>query len=247
MNNKKFVSFITAGDPSLDKTKEFIEVLSEYSDFVEVGIPFSDPIAEGDVIEAANARALAGGTTTEKVFDMLKTVKLSPAKSCKLVILTYINPVFAYGYDKFGKRCKECGVHDLVIPDLPFEERAEVEGHLNKYGVHLITLLAPTSAERVKKLASVASGGFVYLVSSMGTTGVRTKFDSDLAKTVTQIKKSTKIPVCVGFGISTPEQAQNIRKIADGVIVGSAIVKIIAEHGNNSDAYIKEYIQTLVN
>ena len=237
----KFVSFITAGDPSLEKTREFIDVLAEYSDIIEIGLPFSDPIAEGEVIQAANMRALQNGTTTDKVFDMLETVSFD-----KIVILTYANPVFVYGYDRFFKRCEECGVYGVIIPDLPFEERVEVAVYAAKHGINLITLIAPTSAERVQMLAKDATG-FIYLVSSMGVTGVRSEFNIDLTNIVKQIREVTSVPVFIGFGISTPEQAAKMSAIADGVIVGSAFVKIIAQHGGESAPYIKKIIKELTN
>ena len=236
---KKFVSFITAGDPSLKKTKEFIDVLAEDSDIIEIGLPFSDPIAEGDVIQAANQRALENGCKTADVFAMLKSVAFE-----KLVILTYINPIFAYGCEKFFKQCKESGVYGVIIPDLPFEERGEVAEYAAKYDVHLITLIAPTSAERVKMLAKNATG-FIYLVSSMGVTGVRNEFTVDLTEIIAQIREVTKVPIMIGFGISTPEQAEKMRSIADGVIVGSAFVKIIAEHGDEAAPFIKKMLKEM--
>ena len=235
----KFVSFVTAGDPSLEKTKEFIDVLAKHSDIIEIGLPFSDPIAEGEVIQAANMRALGDGVTTDKVFEMLESVTFE-----KMVILTYVNPVFVYGYDRFFKRCAEYGVYGVVIPDLPFEERGEAEPYAKKYGVHLITLIAPTSDKRVQMLAKNATG-FIYLVSSMGVTGVRTDFDIDLTGIVKQIREVTDLPVFIGFGISTPEQADKMRKIADGVIVGSAFVRIIEEHGGESAPHIKRLIEEM--
>ncbi|MCL2838424.1 MAG: tryptophan synthase subunit alpha [Oscillospiraceae bacterium] len=240
--NKKFVSFITAGDPSLEKTKEFIEVLAEHSDIIEVGLPFSDPLAEGEVIEAANMRALANGATTAKLFDTLKSVDVAS----KLVILTYINPVFVYGCDKFFAQCKDSGVYGIIIPDLPHEERGEVAEYAAKYGIHLIPLIAPTSAERVKMLAKDGSG-FIYLVSSLGTTGVRDEITTDLtADIVAQIREVTDTPVMIGFGISTPEQAETIREIADGVIVGSAFVKIIEEHGKHAAKHIRKFLKSMI-
>jgi len=238
--SKKFISFITAGDPSMAKTKEFIEVLAEKSDIIEIGLPFSDPLAEGAVIEAANMRALANGATTANMFEMLKTVNVSS----KLVILTYINPVFVYGVEKFFSQCQECGVYGIIIPDLPYEERDEVLDVAAKYGVHLITLIAPTSAERIQMLVK-DSTGFIYLVSSLGVTGVRDQFTIDLSNIIKQIKEVTDTPVMIGFGISTPEQANIVREIADGVIVGSAIVKIIEEHGDNATPHIREFIERM--
>ena len=237
----KFISFVTAGDPSLEKTKEFIDVLAEHSDIIEIGLPFSDPIAEGDVIQEANMRALKNGTTPDKIFAMLETVTFE-----KMVILTYVNPVFVYGYDRFFKRCRECDVYGVIIPDLPFEERSEAECYAKEYGVHLITLIAPTSAQRVQMLAKNASG-FIYLVSSMGVTGVRNEFNIDLTGIVEQIRAVTALPIFIGFGISTPEQANQMREIADGVIVGSAFVKIIAEHGSESAPHIRKFIKEMTN
>ena len=236
----KFVSFITAGDPSIEKTREFIDVLAEHSDVIEIGLPFSDPIAEGEVIQAANLRALQNGTTTDKVFAMLETVTFD-----KMVILTYLNPVFVYGYDRFFRRCGECGVYGVIIPDLPFEERGEAAVYADRYGVRLITLIAPTSAERARMLAKNASG-FIYLVSSLGVTGARREFDLGLADIVRQIREVTDVPVFVGFGVSTPRQAEEMREIADGVIVGSAFVKIIAEHGGESAPHIKKLIEEML-
>jgi len=237
MNN--FVSFITAGDPSLDKTREFIDALAEYSDMIEIGLPFSDPIAEGEVIQAANMRALRNGTTTDSVFKMLETVTFD-----KMVILTYLNPVFVYGYDRFFRRCAECRVYGVIIPDLPYEERAEASEYSEKYGVVLITLIAPTSAERVKMLARDARG-FIYLVSSMGVTGVRDEFNAGLSEIVKEIREVTDVPVYIGFGVSTPEQAAKMREIADGAIVGSAFVRMIAQYGGDSAPHIKKLIKEL--
>jgi len=234
-----FVSFITAGDPSLEKTREFIKILAKYSDIIEIGLPFSDPVAEGEVIQAANMRALEKGVTTDGVFEMLETVNFD-----KLCLLTYANPVFVYGYDRFFCRCKDCGVYGVIIPDLPFEERDEAAEYADRYGVHLITLIAPTSAERVQMLAKNATG-FIYLVSSMGVTGIRGEFNAGLKGIVEEIRKVTDVPVMIGFGVSTPQQAAEMRRIADGVIVGSALVKIIAEHGEESAPYLEEFLMEM--
>jgi len=235
----KFVSFITAGDPSLEKTREFIEVLAEHSDIIEIGLPFSDPIAEGEVIEAANLRALQNGTTTDKVFEMLGAVAFD-----KKAVLTYANPVFVYGYERFFRRCRECGVYGVIIPDLPFEERGEALEYSEKYGVYLITMIAPTSAKRVQMLARDAKG-FIYLVSSMGVTGARSGFDDGLTEIVGKIREVTDVPVFIGFGISTPEQAAEMRKVADGVIVGSAFMKLIAQYGFDAGPYIQKLLKEL--
>ena len=237
--NKQFVSFITAGDPSMERTREFIDVLAEYSDIIEIGIPFSDPAAEGPVIEAANVRALSNGVTTDDVFGMLETVSFP-----KMVILTYFNPVFVYGIDRFFAECKRTGVYGVIIPDVPYEERSEVTVHSERYGVHFITMIAPTSAERVKMLAKDAAG-FIYLVSSMGVTGVRSELSIDLTEIVEQIREVTDTPIMIGFGISDRQQTDKMRKIADGVIVGSAIVRIIAEHGENSATKLKQFLKEI--
>jgi len=235
----KFISFITAGDPSMEKTTEFIDILAEYSDIIEIGLPFSDPIAEGEVIQAANMRALQNGATTDKVFIMLEAVTFN-----RIVILTYANPVFVYGYDRFFRRCGECGVYGVIIPDLPFEERAEALEFADRFNINLITLIAPTSSERIKMLARSAKG-FIYLVSSMGVTGARSEFNASLAGIVNRIREVTNVPVYIGFGISTPEQAAQMNKIADGVIVGSAFVKLIAQYGGESAPHLKKLLKEL--
>jgi len=240
MSKKQFVSFITGGDPSLEATRGFIDILAEYSDIIEIGLPFSDPVADGDVIREAGNRALAAGTTTDKLFTLLKTVDFP-----RIVIMTHLNPVFVYGAERFFSECKNCGVYGVIIPDLPYEERDEVSCFAEKYGVHLITLIAPTSQSRIKKLAQNASG-FIYLVSSMGTTGIRSEFSVDLEKIVAQIREVTDIPVFIGFGISTPEQAEKMRKISDGVIVGSAIVKIIEKHGDRAGEPLRNFLKEMV-
>ncbi len=236
----KFISYITAGDPSLEKTREFIEVLSKYSDIVEIGLPFSDPVAEGEVIQEASIRALQNGVTAGNVFDMLQTLEARG----KTVLLAYANTVFTYGYDRFFGRCGECGLYGVIIPDLPFEERGEAAVYAEQCGIHLITLIAPTSADRVKMLAKNATG-FIYLVSSLGVTGIRSEFTADLPEIVTQIREVTDVPVMIGFGISTPEQVKTFGALADGVIVGSAFVKIIAEHGDGSAPYLEEFIKEM--
>lgn len=240
-NKKAFVAFITAGDPSLDDTKRFIDIMqSNGVDLIEIGIPFSDPIAEGVVIQEADLRALKGGTDTDSIFDMLATVD----KKVPIVFMTYANPVYFYGYDKFFRRCKEVGVSGIIIPDIPFEESGEVKEVAVKYGVKVIDMVAPTSEDRIKKVCSDAEG-FVYLVSSMGVTGMRKSFSTDIPAVVKKVKAVTKTPVCVGFGISTPEQARSIAAHSDGIIIGSAIVKIIAENGKDADGKLKEFISSV--
>lgn len=245
-NKKAFIGFLTAGDPSLEKTEEFIiEMEKAGAALIEIGIPFSDPIAEGPVIQDANVRALSapGGCTTDMVFDM--AVRVSKKVSVPLVFLTYLNPVYKYGYEKFCARCSETGVSGIIIPDMPFEERGELTPIADKYQVELISLIAPTSEDRVQMIASKAKG-YIYVVSSMGVTGVRREITTDIGKIVENIRNVTDTPVAIGFGINTPEQAAKYSQLADGVIVGSAIVKIIAEHGKDAGSYIYDYVKAMV-
>jgi len=242
-NGKAFIGFVTGGDPSIEKTKEFVrEMIRAGADLVEIGIPFSDPIAEGQVIQEANIRALNAGATVEKMFTLI--ADLRKETSIPLVFLTYINPVFHYGYDAFFKRCGGCGLDGIIVPDLPFEEQAEVRQAAAQYGVDLISLIAPTSEGRIKEIAKTATG-FVYLVSSMGVTGIRSAITTDLVSITTAVRSVTKLPIAIGFGIHSPAQAAQMAGIADGVIVGSAIVKIIAEHGNAAGPHIYRYVQEM--
>ena len=242
-NGKAFIGFLTAGDPSIEKTVEFILAMEEAGcDLIEIGIPFSDPMAEGVVIQDANVRALKHNTTTDDVFDIVKAVR---AKSdVPLVFLTYINPVFFYGYEKFFKKCNELGVDGIISPDLPYEEKGEIVDIARKNDVDVISLIAPTSKERIQKIASDASG-FIYVVSSLGVTGMRSEIKTDLKSILEDIRDVTDLPLAVGFGINTPEQARNIGEIADGVIVGSAIVKIIEEHGEDATSVLKVYVSSM--
>lgn len=244
-NKKAFIGFLTAGDPSLDKTKEYIlEMERAGADIIEVGIPFSDPIAEGPVIQAANVRALAAGCTLPKIFDMIKEVRKET--KVPIVFLTYANPVFHYGYDAFCKKCKEIEVDGFIIPDIPYEERGELEGFAKQYDLDFITLIAPTSKSRIEKLAKNTSG-YIYLVSSMGVTGMRDEVKTDIKGLVSEIRKYTDTPIAVGFGIHTREQVKEYQEEADGVIVGSAIVKLIEEHKDQAGEAIYEYIHGMCN
>ncbi len=243
-NKKAFIGFLTAGDPCFDKTVEFILDMEKAGcTLIEIGIPFSDPIAEGPVIQEANLRALAKGMTTDKCFELVQEVRKH--SQIPLVFLTYLNPVYHYGYESFFKKSKEVGLDGIIIPDLPYEERDEVNDVCTLYDIDLITLIAPTSIERVKMLSENAKG-FIYLVSSMGVTGTRSTIETDLEGLITEIRSVTNTPIAVGFGIHTQEQVQKYSSLADGVIVGSAIVKIIAEHGEESSDILKDYIGNLV-
>lgn len=242
-NKKAFIPFVTAGDPTLDTTREIILAMQEAgADLIEIGIPFSDPVAEGPVIQEADIRALSGGTTTDKIFDMVKGI--SDELRIPVVFMTYINPIYVYGVEKFAKRTKECGVAGVIVPDVPFEEREEIRETFASYGLTVISMVAPTSAERVKMIAKEAEG-FLYCVSSLGVTGVRTEISTDIAGLIAMVKEVKDIPCAIGFGISTPEQAKKMAGISDGAIVGSAIVKIIAEHGENSVPYVRDYVASM--
>jgi tryptophan synthase alpha chain len=240
---KAFIPFITAGDPSISTTERLILSMAEAgADLIEIGIPFSDPIAEGKVIQDADARALAGGATTDGVFSMVRRVR----EKCNipLAFMTYANPVFAYGTDKFMANCREASIDAIIVPDLPFEEKDELKPECDKYGIILISMIAPTSAGRIRMIASEAEG-FLYCVSSMGVTGVREDIGGFAAEMVRLAKEAKDIPCAIGFGISTPEQAAKAASYADGVIVGSAIVKIIERHGVNCIPYVAEYVRKM--
>lgn len=242
-NGKAFIPFVTAGDPDLETTEKLLVAMSENgADIIEIGIPFSDPIAEGVVIQEADLRSLAAGTTTDKIFDMVKRIR--PRVKCALAVMTYMNPIFVYGTEKFMAKCSECGISAVIVPDTPFEEKSELSPACEKYGVELISLIAPTSHDRIKTIAKDAQG-FVYCVSSMGVTGVRSEITTDIEEMVRLVKSVRDIPCAIGFGISTPEQAKEMAKSSDGVIVGSAIVKIIAKYGKDCIAPVGEYVKTM--
>lgn len=242
-NQKAFIGFLTAGDPSLEKSEEYIlEMARAGADLIEIGIPFSDPVAEGEVIEKADQRALAAGTTTDGVFELAARVRVKV--NIPLVLLTYLNPVFTYGYERFFQKCEESGIDGIIIPDLPFEERGEIAGIAKAHGVIPITMIAPTSEERIQKLAEQAEG-FIYLVSSMGVTGVRSEIVTDLPKIVSKIRKATDVPVAVGFGVARPEQAKEIASFADGAIVGSKIVSLIEQCGDKAAEPLYGYVKEM--
>ncbi|MCH5202048.1 MAG: tryptophan synthase subunit alpha [Oscillospiraceae bacterium] len=242
-NGKAFIPFITAGDPSLDVTEQLIlEMDKSGADIIEVGIPFSDPVAEGIVIQEADLRALSAGTTTDKIFNMLKNIK--DKVNCALAIMTYINPIYAYGSEKFLSNCNECGVSAVIVPDIPFEEKEVLKPACDKYGVEFVSFVAPTSHDRIKMIAKGAHG-FVYCVSSLGVTGVREEIRTDISEMIDLVKSVKDIPCAIGFGISTPEQAQEMARYADGIIVGSAIVKICAKYGKDCVPHVAEYVKSM--
>ncbi|TJX15879.1 tryptophan synthase subunit alpha [Tissierella creatinini] len=241
--DKVLIAFVTGGDPNIETTKRLIRAISAAgADIIEIGIPFSDPIAEGPVIQAASARALAAGCTTDKLLDMVAELRKDIKTS--LLFMTYANPVFAYGKEGFMKRCAECGIDGLIIPDTPYEERDEFAGVCSLYSIDLISMVTPTSADRAKEIAKVGQG-FLYCVSSLGVTGVRDKLTSEIANVIKVVREVSDIPCAIGFGISTPEQAKQMVHYADGVIVGSAIVKLIAEHGVNSIEPVAAYVSEI--
>jgi tryptophan synthase alpha chain len=243
-HGKAFVAFVTAGDPTLDASYDNILALIDGgADLIEIGVPFSDPIAEGPVIQAANVRALSAGATIDGVFALAARVKAA-RPAVPLVLLTYLNPVFHLRYERFCARCAESGVAGLVIPDLPFEEQGELKPIATAHGVDVITLVAPTSAERVRRIAGDAAG-FVYLVSSLGVTGMRSRITTDLGAMAALIREASDVPVAVGFGVTTPEQAAEIAAVADGVIVGSKIVSLVAEFGLDAPEHLRDYARSI--
>ena len=239
-DTKAFIPFITGGDPSLEITEQLLYAMEEAgADIIEIGIPFSDPIAEGPVIQAANERALAAGCTTDRLFETVK--KAREKVQVPMVFLTYLNPIFTYGKERFMERCRECGVQGVIVPDMPFEEKGELREVCREYGVEIISLIAPTSHERITAIAKEAEG-YIYCVSSLGVTGMRKEISTDIQGMVDKVRQATKVPCAVGFGISTPEQAQKMAAVSDGVIVGSRIVKIVEEYGEKAVPYVKEYV-----
>ncbi len=240
---KAFIPFVTCGDPSLDVTEKIVNAMVEAgADLIELGIPFSDPTAEGPVIQGANLRALSGGVTTDKVFDMVEKIRKNT--DVPMVFMTYANVVFSYGTERFCKRAQEVGMDGLILPDVPYEEKEEFAEVADKYGLDLISLIAPTSHERIATIAKDAEG-FVYCVSSLGVTGMRSQITTDIGAMVKLVKAQKDIPCAVGFGISTPEQAKKMAVQADGVIVGSAIVKFCESYGADCVPYIKEYVKSM--
>lgn len=243
VDGKAFIPFITCGDPDLETTGKLVRsAVKSGADLIELGIPFSDPTAEGPVIQGANIRALQGGVTTDKIFDFVR--ELRDDITIPLVFMTYANVVFSYGAEVFIRTCQEIGIDGIILPDLPFEEKEEFSPLCKQYGVALISLIAPTSDKRIAMIAREGEG-FLYIVSSLGVTGTRSEITTDLASIVKVVRENTDIPCAIGFGISTPGQAKKMAEIADGVIVGSAIVKKIEEYAKNAVSYVSNYVREM--
>ncbi|MCR4839094.1 MAG: tryptophan synthase subunit alpha [Eubacterium sp.] len=240
---KAFIPFITCGDPDLATTAATVRAMAAAgADLIELGIPFSDPTAEGPVIQGANLRALSGGVTTDQVFDLARELRTDV--TIPMVFMTYANVVFSYDAEKFIKTCSEIGIDGLILPDLPYEEKEEFLPICRRYDVDLISLIAPTSDNRIAMIAREAEG-FIYLVSSLGVTGTRSEITTDLGAIVKVIRENTDVPCAIGFGISTPEQAAKMAGLSDGAIVGSAIIKLLAKHGKDAAPYVAEYVKSM--
>ena len=240
---KVFIPFITCGDPDLETTGKVVRAaVANGAGLIELGIPFSDPTAEGPVIQGANLRALSGGVTTDKIFDFVRDLRKDV--EIPLVFMTYANVVFSYGAERFLKNCSAIGIDGIILPDVPFEEKEEFGGLCRKYGVALISMIAPTSENRVAMIAREAEG-FLYIVSSLGVTGVRSEIKTDLSSILKVVREHTDVPCAIGFGICTPEQAKKMARIADGVIVGSAIIKILAAHGKDAAEPVGDYVRSM--
>ena len=233
-NKKKcFIPFITGGDPNLEVSKELILAMAAAgADIIEIGIPFSDPVAEGEVIQRANVRALNAGTSTDKLFDMLAEVR--NVTQVPLVFLTYVNSIFIYGTERFMEKCRQLEIDGVIVPDLPYEEKNELLSNCRKYDVDLISLIAPTSDDRIQMIAREAMG-YIYVVSSLGVTGIRSNITTDIGAIVKRIRD-----------VTTPEQAEKMAGLSDGAIVGSAIVKIVEQYGKDAAGPVKKYVEEMV-
>ncbi|MBQ8306582.1 MAG: tryptophan synthase subunit alpha [Blautia sp.] len=242
-DGKAFIPFITCGDPDLETTAAVVRSAAENgADLIELGIPFSDPTAEGPVIQGANLRALQGGVTTDRIFSMVR--ELRKDVSVPMVFMTYANVVFSYGADRFIETCREIGIDGLILPDLPFEEKEEFQPICERCGVDLVSLIAPTSENRIAMIAREAEG-FLYIVSSLGVTGVRNEIKTDLASIIKVVRENTDVPCAIGFGISTPEQAARMAELSDGAIVGSAIIRILEKYGKEAPVHVGAYVKEM--
>lgn len=242
-NKKAFIPFVTAGDPCIEVTEQLVLCMAQAgADLIEIGIPFSDPVAEGPVIQEADYRALAAGTTTDQIFAMVERVRR--VSRIPIAFMTYVNPIYTYGTERFMDNCRKAGVDALIVPDVPYEERGELRPFCDQYGIALISMIAPTSNERIKMIAKDAEG-FLYCVSSLGVTGVRSEISTAVGDMIKTVKEVNDIPCAIGFGISTPEQAARMAAVSDGIIVGSAIVKIVAQFGKDCVPYVEDYVRSM--
>lgn len=242
-HGKAFIPFITCGDPDLDTTAEVVRAaVRAGADLIELGIPFSDPTAEGPVIQGANLRALTGGVTTDRVFDLVKDLRRDV--TVPMVFMTYANVVYSYGTERFAQMCADRGIDGIILPDVPFEEKGDFAPACQKYGIDLISLIAPTSSNRIAMIAKEAAG-FIYIVSSLGVTGVRSEITTDIASIVKIVRENTDVPCAVGFGISTPEQAAKMAGCSDGAIVGSAIIRLLEKYGKDAAGPVEEYVRSM--
>ncbi len=240
---KAFIPFVTCGDPDLETTAKVVRAMAGAgADLIELGIPFSDPTAEGPVIQGANLRALKAGTTTDKIFDLVRDLRRDV--TVPMVFMTYANVVFSYGTERFVSTCADVGMDGLILPDLPFEEKEEFAPACRKYGIDLISLVAPTSADRIAMIAREAKG-FLYIVSSLGVTGTRSEITTDLDAIIQVVRENTSVPCAIGFGISTPEQAKRMAALSDGAIVGSAIIKLLERFGKDAPEQIAAYVREM--
>ncbi len=240
---KAFIPFITCGDPDIETTEAVVrEAVNAGADLIELGIPFSDPTAEGPVIQSANMRALSNGIKVGEIMNMVR--RLRKDISIPLVFMTYANVVFSRGASDFIHECHEVGIDGLILPDLPFEEKGEFQDICNAEDVDLISFVAPTSEDRIAMIAKEATG-FLYIVSSLGVTGTRSEITTDIPSIVSVVRENTDIPCAVGFGISTPEQAKKMASVSDGAIVGSAIIKLLEKYGKESPRYVGDYIKSM--
>ena len=251
-HGKVFIPFLTCGDPDLETTEAAVRAMAQAgADLIELGIPFSDPTAEGPVIQAANQRALAAGATTDKIFELVR--RLRKDVTTPMVFMTYANVVFSYGTERFISTAAETGMDGLILPDVPYEEKGEFAPVCRKYGLDFISRIAPTSDGRSPMSAPTSEGriamiareaeGFLYCVSSMGVTGVRGEITTDVGRMVRLAKEANPdLPCAVGFGVSTPDQAAALAHTADGVIVGSAIVTLAQQYGREAVPHIRDYV-----
>ncbi len=242
-NKKALITFITAGDPSIEASeKNVLAMLDNGADIVEIGVAFSDPIAEGPTIQKASLRALEGGVNLDDIFSMVKRLREKTDKP--LLLMMYLNTIFRYGTEKFFALCKENQIDGVIVPDMPFEEREEISAEADKNGIYSISLVAPTSKERVKMIAD-ESKGFLYVVSSLGVTGTRKEISTDFETLLEPLNESKTLPACIGFGISDPAQAKRMSAYADGVIIGSAIVNIAEKLGEQAHTKIGEFVKSV--